>query len=117
MTIDPLAKIAKRSLLGWAAALASAAIIAISSSGSATAEVKTLEAGKLTIGMNGDMPMTQLKDGVLSVRLPMREEAKPPISAERTLAGSAPARAANTSASAAAWMFSATMIWFATLQV
>jgi polar amino acid transport system substrate-binding protein len=32
----------------------------------ATAEVKTLEAGKLTIGMNGDMPMTQLKDGVLS---------------------------------------------------
>jgi polar amino acid transport system substrate-binding protein len=32
----------------------------------ASAEVKTLEAGKLTIGMNGDMPMTQVKDGQLS---------------------------------------------------
>jgi polar amino acid transport system substrate-binding protein len=30
------------------------------------AEVKTLEQGKLTIGMNGDMPMTQIKDGQLS---------------------------------------------------
>jgi L-cystine transport system substrate-binding protein len=29
------------------------------------ADVKTLEAGKLTIGMNGDMPMTQVKDGQL----------------------------------------------------
>ena len=27
---------------------------------------KTIEAGKLNIAMNGDMPMTQLKDGVLS---------------------------------------------------
>jgi cystine transport system substrate-binding protein len=32
----------------------------------ATAEIKTVEAGKLTIGMNGDMPMTQIKDGKLS---------------------------------------------------
>ena len=30
------------------------------------AEIKTIEPGKLTIGMNGDMPMTQLKDGQLS---------------------------------------------------
>jgi polar amino acid transport system substrate-binding protein len=29
------------------------------------ADVKSLEPGKLTIGMNGDMPMTQLKDGAL----------------------------------------------------
>jgi L-cystine transport system substrate-binding protein len=66
MTIDPLKKSAVRKLLSWAAAVASAATIAVSSSGMAAAEVKTLEAGKLTIGMNGDMPMTQLKDGVLS---------------------------------------------------
>lgn len=66
MTIDPLKKSAVHKLLSWAAAVASAATIAVSSSGMATAEVKTLEAGKLTIGMNGDMPMTQLKDGVLS---------------------------------------------------
>lgn len=66
MTIDPLKKTAVHKLLSWAAAVASAATIAVSSSGMATAEVKTLEAGKLTIGMNGDMPMTQLKDGVLS---------------------------------------------------
>jgi polar amino acid transport system substrate-binding protein len=32
----------------------------------ANAEVKTVEPGKLTIGMNGDMPMTQIKDGKLS---------------------------------------------------
>ena len=32
----------------------------------ATAQVKTIEQGKLHIAMNGDMPMTQLKDGVLS---------------------------------------------------
>jgi polar amino acid transport system substrate-binding protein len=32
----------------------------------AYAEVKTIESGKLTIGMNGDMPMTQVKDGNLS---------------------------------------------------
>lgn len=29
-------------------------------------EIKTIEAGKLHIAMNGDMPMTQVKDGVLS---------------------------------------------------
>jgi hypothetical protein len=43
--------------------------------------------------------------------------AKPPISAWRTLAGSAPALLANTSASPTAAMFSATMIWLATLVV
>ncbi|MDT4810267.1 hypothetical protein FQZ97_431760 [compost metagenome] len=46
----------------------------------------------------------------------MRELAKPPISAWRTLAGSAPAFEANTRASLTAAMFSATMIWLATLQ-
>ena len=45
------------------------------------------------------------------------DEAKPPISASRTLAGSAPFFAANNSASATAWIFRATMIWFATLAV
>jgi polar amino acid transport system substrate-binding protein len=30
------------------------------------AEIKTVVPGKLTIGMNGDMPMTQIKDGQLS---------------------------------------------------
>ena len=46
----------------------------------------------------------------------MREAAKPPISACRTLAGSAPAFEANSSASPTASMFSATMIWLATLR-
>ncbi len=47
----------------------------------------------------------------------MRDEANPPISAWRTLAGSAPAFEANSSASPTASMVSATMIWLATLQV
>ena len=47
----------------------------------------------------------------------MREPAKPPASASRTLAGSAPARLAKVSASATAWMVRPTMIWFATLAV
>ena len=47
----------------------------------------------------------------------MRDEAKPPISAWRTLAGSAPALAANSSASPTASIVSATMIWLATLVV
>jgi polar amino acid transport system substrate-binding protein len=38
----------------------------ISVAAAASAEVKTIEPGKLTIGMNGDMPMTQIKDGQLS---------------------------------------------------
>ena len=45
----------------------------------------------------------------------MRELANPPISAWRTRAGSAPALRAKVNASATAWMFSATMIWLATL--
>ena len=60
-----------------------------------------------------------------NVRLTMRspctsrifEDAKPPISAWRTLAGSAPAFEANTKASPTASMVRATMIWLATLQV
>ena len=47
-------------------ALAAAALAVGFTSASALAQVKTLEPGKLTIGMNGDMPMTQVKDGVLS---------------------------------------------------
>src|SRR5262245_22467861 len=43
------------------------ATIAIGLAGSsAQAQVKTIEPGKLNIAMNGDMPMTQLKDGTLS---------------------------------------------------
>src|SRR4029078_9503984 len=34
--------------------------------GALAAEIKTVEPGKLTIGLNGDMPMTQIKDGQLS---------------------------------------------------
>jgi polar amino acid transport system substrate-binding protein len=37
----------------------------LAGSGVMAAEVKTIEPGKLTIGMNGDMPMTQIKDGQL----------------------------------------------------
>jgi len=47
-------------------ALAAAALAVGFTGASALAQVKTLEPGKLTIGMNGDMPMTQVKDGVLS---------------------------------------------------
>lgn len=65
MTIVPLSKSATRALLTWAVAVGSAASIALSFPAGASAEVKTIEAGKLTIGMNGDMPMTQLKDGTL----------------------------------------------------
>ena len=47
-------------------AFATAAIAIGLAGGSAFAQVKTIEAGKLNIAMNGDMPMTQLKDGTLS---------------------------------------------------
>ena len=47
----------------------------------------------------------------------MRLWANPPISASRTLAGSAPAFLAKLSASATASMVSPTMIWLATLAV
>jgi len=46
-------------------ALATMAIAIGLAGGSALAQVKTIEPGKLNIAMNGDMPMTQLKDGVL----------------------------------------------------
>jgi polar amino acid transport system substrate-binding protein len=63
---NPRKKSVTSKLLSWGVAVATAAIMAVTGSGMAKAEVKTIEAGKLTIGMNGDMPMTQLKDGVLS---------------------------------------------------
>lgn len=66
MPIAPSSKTATRKFFTWFAAVASAAAIAAFASGPSHADVKTLEAGKLTIGMNGDMPMTQLKDGTLS---------------------------------------------------
>jgi L-cystine transport system substrate-binding protein len=47
-------------------ALATMAIAVGLAGASALAQVKTIEPGKLTIGINGDMPMTQVKDGVLS---------------------------------------------------
>jgi len=66
MTTDIHTNTGCRTIASWVAALASAAAILVSASTLASAEVKTLEPGKLTIGMNGDMPMTQLKDGQLS---------------------------------------------------
>lgn len=66
MTTDFLNNAGRRTIASWVAAFASAAAILVSASAIASAEVKTLEPGKLTIGMNGDMPMTQLKDGQLS---------------------------------------------------
>jgi polar amino acid transport system substrate-binding protein len=47
------------------AGLALAALTAVPTPACAD-EIKTIEPGKLHIAMNGDMPMTQLKDGVLS---------------------------------------------------
>jgi L-cystine transport system substrate-binding protein len=55
----------RRTIVSWVAAFVSAAVIVASAATIANAEVKTLVAGKLTIGMNGDMPMTQIKDGQL----------------------------------------------------
>ena len=49
-----------------AGGVAAATIIGIHSRRGSAQEIKTIEAGKLTIGMNGDMPMTQVKDGKLS---------------------------------------------------
>jgi len=50
-----------------AVALVATTVLAVVFTGlPATAQVKTIEQGKLHIAMNGDMPMTQLKDGVLS---------------------------------------------------
>ena len=66
MTTDSRKKSTTRVLLSWVAAVASAAILTVAASTFAKAQVKTLEEGKLTIGMNGDMPMTQFKDGTLS---------------------------------------------------
>jgi hypothetical protein len=65
MTTDIHTNTGCRTIVSWVAAIASAAAILVSASTLASAEVKTLEPGKLTIGMNGDMPMTQLKDGQL----------------------------------------------------
>ena len=66
MTMDLRTNVRRRTIASWATAIASAAGILLSASTLSAAEVKTLEPGKLTIGMNGDMPMTQIKDGQLS---------------------------------------------------
>ena len=50
----------------WFAGLAIAAGMFFSVTQASADDIKTIEPGKLTIGMNGDMPMTQVKDGVLS---------------------------------------------------
>jgi len=47
-------------------ALASLTAMGLAATAASADEIKTIEPGKLTIGMNGDMPMTQVKDGVLS---------------------------------------------------
>ena len=50
-----------------AVALASLVVAAgLTATAATAAPPKTIEPGKLNIAMNGDMPMTQLKDGVLS---------------------------------------------------
>jgi polar amino acid transport system substrate-binding protein len=54
----------RRRIFALTLGLAAAGLLA--GSGALAAEVKTIEPGKLTIGMNGDMPMTQIKDGQLS---------------------------------------------------
>lgn len=56
----------RRTIASWGTALVSVAAILVSCTTFASAETKTVEAGKLTIGMNGDMPMTQFKGGQLS---------------------------------------------------
>ncbi len=48
------------------AGLALAALFALSVTPAQAQDIKTIVPGKLTIGMNGDMPMTQVKDGQLS---------------------------------------------------
>jgi len=53
-------------IASWGTAIASAAAILISSVTMSDAQVMTVDAGKLSIGMNGDMPMTQVKGGLLS---------------------------------------------------
>lgn len=56
---------------GWAKTLLtltglSLTVMGVAVAPSSAADIKTIEPGKLHIAMNGDMPMTQLKDGVLS---------------------------------------------------
>ena len=51
---------------GWQTAGIAIAAVVFSLSMALAAPPKTIEPGKLTIGMNGDMPMTQIKDGKLS---------------------------------------------------
>src|SRR5262245_27990740 len=53
----------RRKISALTLGLAMAGLLA--GAGALAAEVKTIEPGKLTIGMNGDMPMTQIKDGQL----------------------------------------------------
>src|SRR5215813_5624618 len=57
-------RVSRRKFL--ASGIAAATIIGVHSRRGSAQDIKTIEAGKLTIGMNGDMPMTQVKDGKLS---------------------------------------------------
>jgi polar amino acid transport system substrate-binding protein len=66
MTSELLSKNKGFAFATWVKTIASAAVIFMATTSYANADVKTLEAGKLTIGINGDMPMTQSKDGQLS---------------------------------------------------
>ena len=56
----------KRISIAWKTAAIAFGAVAFSAALAWAAPVKTIEPGKLTIGMNGDMPMTQLKNGELS---------------------------------------------------
>ena len=58
-----------RRSLTRAGALGAVALVAMTLTGVLPASAEppmTIEPGKLTIGINGDMPMTSLKDGKLS---------------------------------------------------
>lgn len=56
----------KRIPTWWKTAAIAFGAVAFSAAIAWAASIKTIEPGKLAIGMNGDMPMTQLKNGELS---------------------------------------------------
>jgi polar amino acid transport system substrate-binding protein len=53
-------------IAAWLTGAAAAALMLFVVPQAGAAEIKTIAPGKLTVGMNGDMPMTQFKDGKLS---------------------------------------------------
>ncbi len=55
----------RSALRGFAVALAAAGAAVLITASAGAAELKTVEPGKLTIGFNGDMPMTSWKDDKL----------------------------------------------------